>query len=112
MEKVTEGFVRGSDAFERMNYLYQLSEYWSKTNPNLSAHYAKLMVAISKKSVLRLDRSIKRSVCKGCGVFLSEGETVRSRYAKEHNGQMVCICKRCGVMKRYPCPKDDKKKKS
>lgn len=109
MEKVTEGFVRGSDAFERMNYLYQLSEYWSKSNPNLAAHYSKLMISISKKSVLRLDRSIKRSICKGCGVFLVEGETLRSHYTKEHEGQMVNICNRCGVSKRYPCRNSNQK---
>lgn len=110
MEQAKETFIRGKDAFERMNYLYQLSEYWSKSNPDLSAHYAKLMVSISKKSVLRLDHSIKRSICKGCNVLLLEGKTVRSQYRKEHGGQMMTTCNRCGVIKRYPCPKMKKSK--
>lgn len=108
MEDIKETYIRGKDVFERMNYLYQLSEYWSSTNPDLSAHYAKLMISISKKSVLRLDRTIKRSICKGCNVFLVEGKTVKSHHVKEHRGQMVSVCKRCGVIKRYPCPRTGK----
>ncbi|XKL63161.1 hypothetical protein PGB90_005525 [Kerria lacca] len=100
-----ETFIRSRDVFERINYLYQLSQYWSVTNPNLAAYYAKLVISISKKSVLRLDNSIKRSICKGCHGYFVEGKTTYTIYKKEHRGQLVKTCKRCGISKRYPVTK-------
>lgn len=98
-------FIRGRDVFERMNYLYQLSYLWSNTNPDISAYYAKLMLSISKKSVLRLDQTIKRTICKGCCTYLVDGRTCRSKYIKEHRGQLLKTCNRCGVQKRFPVSK-------
>lgn len=109
-EITNDTFIRGRDVFERMNYLYQLVNFWSPINPELAAHYAKLMVSISKKSVLRLDSSIKRSICKGCNFHLLDGSTVRTRFTRNHCGQIVKICNKCGVEKRFPAPREKKKK--
>lgn len=108
-EESSDVYIRGRDVFERMNYLYQLIDYWSPTNPELAAYYSELMISISKKSVLRLDTSIKRSICKGCNFHLVEGSTVRTRYTQKHGGQIIRICNKCGVEKRFPARKIKKK---
>lgn len=100
--KENSTFIRGRDAFERMNYLYQLSSFWVAADTELAAYYAKLMTSISTKSVLRLDRSIKRSVCKGCGSLQIEGETSCTKFKKNHRGQILKTCLRCGVQKCFP----------
>lgn len=102
-------YIRGRDVFERMNYVYQLIEFWSVTNPELAAYYSELLTSISKKSVLRLDSSIKHSICKGCNFHLIEGSTVRTRYSQNHSGQIVKVCNKCGVEKRFPARKIKKK---
>lgn len=104
-----ETFIKGRDVFERMNYLYQLINFWSPINPELAAYYSKLMISISKKSVLRLDSSIKRSICKGCNFHLLEGSTVRTRYIQNHCGQIVKVCNKCGLIKRFPARKVKRK---
>ena len=95
-------FIRGRDIFERMNYLYQLGTFWVANNAELAAYYAKVMVSVSSKSVLRLDQSIKRSLCKGCGVLLLEGRTSYTKFRKYHRGKILITCNRCGVQKCFP----------
>lgn len=100
MEGKSHNNVRGSDVFEHINYLYQLSHFHVKQNPRLSAYYLKEMIAITKKAVLRLDPRIKRTICKGCYMLLIPGLTVKVRHRKK--SKIIWTCMYCGTLKRFP----------
>ena len=56
--------VPNKDALERMNYLYQIAyEALKVNNQPLARFYISTMVNIGKRLVIRLDPSIKRTIC-------------------------------------------------
>uniref|UniRef100_A0AAG5CNK4 Uncharacterized protein n=1 Tax=Anopheles atroparvus TaxID=41427 RepID=A0AAG5CNK4_ANOAO len=92
----------GRETFERMNYLYQAAMLMSDKSPHLSAYYGKLTKSIGKKSVLRMEPAIKRTLCVRCGVLLNPGYTAN---ITDYRWKKLCYlqvdCTHCGFSKRF-----------
>jgi ribonuclease P protein subunit RPR2 len=103
---------QGRDAFHRMNFLYQactlLQAVPNASNLNISAHYGSIMTSVAKKSVLRMDTTIKRTLCKGCNNLMVPGTTARVRIKKINRGQTQHICTQCLTVKRFNLKKEHK----
>ncbi|XP_034250094.1 ribonuclease P protein subunit p21-like [Thrips palmi] len=92
----------GKESFQRMNFLYQAAHVTlakDHKNCDIPAYFGNSMVSIARKSVLRMEPSIKREFCKGCNSLLKSGLTARIRI---RSGNMICTCLRCGTVKRFP----------
>ncbi|KAG9048755.1 hypothetical protein FS837_012118 [Tulasnella sp. UAMH 9824] len=135
-EGPTPGPVKDKDTMQRLNFLYQTSVYLaqvagsdpgpstSKTNEekaelsapeprtgrnsimDLSRHHLRTMKAIGAKSVLRMDPSVKRTICKGCQAVLIPGVTakVRTKSSRTHKHITRYICQQCKKARDIPSP--------
>lgn len=94
----------GKEGFERMNYLYQISNAALK-NQNLPAStlYSQLMVNVSKKTVQRMEPEVKRTVCKRCNTFLQPGMTCKVRVKRKF---LNVTCLVCATQKRFKLDKN------
>ncbi|KAI9565161.1 hypothetical protein GHT06_008937 [Daphnia sinensis] len=108
--------VVGSDGFQRMNFLYQASVVMLNAVPScssLSSFYGTNMVSIGKKLQLKLDPSLKRTMCKGCKSLLIPGKTAvikiqkpliskkKKKRQKNYNKIQVWKCLLCKCVKTY-----------
>ncbi|XP_006816338.1 ribonuclease P protein subunit p21-like [Saccoglossus kowalevskii] len=96
--------VPNREAFHRMNFLYQAAHSTLVQNPNnieLSRFYIATMKTIAKRLVLRIDPSVKRTICKRCHTLLLPGitSTVRMRAKRERHLVVTCIF--CKQVKRF-----------
>lgn len=100
MEKKTLGANR--DVYSRLSFLIQAAN--TVSSEPLSRAYNRAMVGISKKSVLKLSPSIKRSLCKKCNRSLIPGsreiENLSKDQRKECDLLVIKCC--CGQVKRFP----------
>jgi len=92
--------------FARISHLYSASML-DPTSP-LSRFYLSHARSIAKKSVLRLDPAIKRTVCKRCDALLVPDVTCTHRVENHSKGGrkkwadvLVVECQ-CGMVKRFP----------
>ncbi|XP_017781626.1 PREDICTED: ribonuclease P protein subunit rpr2-like [Nicrophorus vespilloides] len=103
MSKATKKCV-GKESFLRMNYLYQLSTLSLKQGQQTASNaYSNLMINISKKSVQRIEPTIKRTICKTCNQLLVPGQTCRVRIK---NKTIKYVCTICNAKKSYIARKD------
>jgi len=86
---------------------------------NLSRFYLTHLRSVAKKSVLRLDPSIKRTICKRCDTLLVPGVSCEHRVEnKSKNGRkkwadvLIVECKVCWSVKRFPVGMDGWKAKN
>ena len=94
--------IQNKDAIERMNYLYQIAhQALSVNNQPLARFYIYTLVNISKRLVIRLDPSIKRTICKHCYSLLIPGITMKVRISPNREPHVVNTCLYCGKVKRY-----------
>ncbi|XP_043590803.1 ribonuclease P protein subunit rpr2 isoform X1 [Bombus pyrosoma] len=93
---------QGKDIFERMNYLYQASYLMALKNRVAASYYGNIMVGCAKKSVLRIESDIKRTICKCCQSPLIPGETARVRLVSKPVKSVKWTCLTCLSVKRYP----------
>ncbi|BGP16915.1 hypothetical protein JCM10213_007360 [Rhodosporidiobolus nylandii] len=72
----------------------------------VSRHLAKEMVEVAKKATVRMDPSVKRTKCKGCGGVLVAGVTsqVRIKPSGPHGHLIVHTCLSCHSQRRLPAP--------
>ena len=86
----------------RLNFLYQsanlmLSESSgkkkSKNLEKVSNYYSQLMITIGHKSVQRLSKDLKRTICKGCRGVLIPGKTAKIIKKKTKFGTLCLMCK-------------------
>ena len=95
----------------RINFLYQSANLISsqcKNSQKVAHHYSQLMVNISHKSVQRLSKTIKRTICKHCKGLLKPG--ISAKVGKE--GQKIgSICQLCQTKKQFPITKKETKSK-
>jgi ribonuclease P protein subunit RPR2 len=114
--------------FARLSHLYQASTALSiKTTTdepanyqscfsNLSRFYISHLRSIAKKSVLRLDPSVKRTICKKCDSLLIPGVSCLHRIENTSKGGkkkwadvLVVECTACKTVKRFPMGKKEPK---
>ncbi|KAL9648134.1 hypothetical protein ABK040_007499 [Willaertia magna] len=70
----------------------------------LSKHLLKSMKKISSKNVLRIHPSLKRTICKKCGILFIPDKTCKIReFQNDKNKQFYIeyICLSCGKSKTY-----------
>ena len=90
------------DALTRMNYLYQLAhEALKLNNQPLARFYIYTMKGIAKRLVIKMDKSIKRTICKHCDSLLVSGITMRVRLSSKREPHIVKTCLYCNNQKRY-----------
>ncbi|CAG8597940.1 17822_t:CDS:2, partial [Racocetra persica] len=80
----------------------------TSTNRNLiplSRFYISTMKSIGTKQVLRIDPSIKRTLCKKCESVLLPGLTSRIRIKPKPEPQLQVMCTQCGTARGYPIRK-------
>ncbi|KAK0161223.1 hypothetical protein PV327_009718 [Microctonus hyperodae] len=95
----------GKDVFERMNFLYQASQMIAKVDINAASCYGNMMINCAKKSVLRIEPDIKRSICKGCKSPLIPGESAKVRLISKPIKAIKYSCLKCKLTKRIPTKK-------
>ena len=94
--------IPNKEAIERMNYLYQLAhEALKVNNEGLARFYIYTMKGIAKRCVIRLDPSIKRTICKYCNSLLISGITMRTRISSNRETHVIQICLYCDNQKRF-----------
>lgn len=101
----------------RLSHLYQASTVLAAptegrdapVSPSLSRFFLQNLRAIAKKSVMRLDPSIKRTICKRCDSLLVPGVSSTTRIENPSKGGkkpwadvLVVECNACGAVKRFP----------
>ncbi|RIB24048.1 RNAse P Rpr2/Rpp21/SNM1 subunit domain-containing protein [Gigaspora rosea] len=121
MGKKTEpGQVLHRELYQRMNFLYQAATLMTtittsaptNTSTNtkkslipLSRFYISTMKSIGTKQVLRIDPSIKRTLCKRCDSVLLPGVTSQIRIKSKPEPQLQMMCTQCGTARGYPIRK-------
>ncbi|KAK0201592.1 RNAse P Rpr2/Rpp21/SNM1 subunit domain-containing protein [Desarmillaria ectypa] len=114
--------VPNRDIIQRLNFLYQASVYLNGvtsqsppqrkrvTTSDLSRSYVSSMKIVGKKTTVKMDPSVKRTICKGCDTILVPGSTVSIRVKKSqsHGHLMVYTCTRCKTPRRIPAPPVDR----
>jgi ribonuclease P protein subunit RPR2 len=74
----------------------------------LPAYLASHMFVVRQKGQAKIDKDLKRRICKRCKCFLIEGKTSstvvenKSRKSKPWADVTVVSCLACGMQKRYP----------
>ncbi|ESK92048.1 ribonuclease p 21kda subunit [Moniliophthora roreri MCA 2997] len=73
---------------------------------NLAKSYIDTMKLVSTKTIVRMDPSIKRTLCKGCSTVLMPGSTatVRIKASSSHGHVMTYTCTECRTSRRIPAP--------
>ncbi|XP_076172390.1 ribonuclease P protein subunit Rpp21 isoform X2 [Ptiloglossa arizonensis] len=96
---------QGKDIFERMNYLYQASHLMALKNRVAASYYGNTMIGCAKKSVLRIESDIKKTICKCCQCPLIPGETAKVRLVSKPIKAIKWTCLTCLSIKKYPTNK-------
>ncbi|KAK0188263.1 Rpr2-domain-containing protein [Armillaria mellea] len=110
--------VPNKDILQRLNFLYQASVYLNGvaspspprrkrvTAGDLSRSYVSSMKIVGQKTVVKMDPSVKRTICKGCNTILVPGSTVgiRANKSPSHGHVMVYTCTHCKTTRRIPAP--------
>ncbi|KAI0089286.1 RNAse P Rpr2/Rpp21/SNM1 subunit domain-containing protein [Irpex rosettiformis] len=85
-------------------------EMLEQRNPStaidLSRTYVRSMKVIGKKTTVRMDPAVKRTLCKGCEIVLVPGSTasVRVNGSGPHGHAISYTCLSCHTSRRIPAP--------
>ncbi|KAF5348648.1 hypothetical protein D9758_006762 [Tetrapyrgos nigripes] len=120
--------VPNRDIMQRLNFLYQASVYlnsvdtsspqptdteqsWSRRKPNarvgdISRNYIDMMKVVGTKTTVKMDPSVKRTLCKGCSSVLVPGTTatIRTKKSSSHGHAVTYTCMICNESRRLPAP--------
>mmetsp|Transcript_52271 Transcript_52271/g.59743 ORF Transcript_52271/g.59743 Transcript_52271/m.59743 type:complete len:150 (+) Transcript_52271:36-485(+) len=83
----------------RINYLYQMAKRMQGSNPELSHHYIQTLLLIAEKNVIKLDVTLKRTICKKCCVLLTDdninGVPMKLHRFKRNHVKRITFCPVC-----------------
>ncbi|KAM5534584.1 hypothetical protein V8D89_011788 [Ganoderma adspersum] len=124
--------VQNRDIIQRINFLYQASTYVNSIAPpsdgaisshrsskkkkntirhpkntaELSRCYVGAMRIIGQKTMVRMDPTLKRTLCKQCDTVLLPGSTasVRIKTSSSHRQVVTYTCLACRACRRIPAP--------
>ncbi|XP_013393903.1 ribonuclease P protein subunit p21 isoform X1 [Lingula anatina] len=99
------GSLPNKDAFQRMNFLYQAAHHALASNPDnveMVRFYTHSLKNIAKRKVLRLDPSLKRTMCKRCSMLLVPGVSATVRVRGKGLKRVIVKCVECKLLKRFP----------
>ncbi|KAI0029843.1 RNAse P Rpr2/Rpp21/SNM1 subunit domain-containing protein [Vararia minispora EC-137] len=73
---------------------------------DLAKSYVRSMRQIGQKATVRMDPSVKRTLCRGCDGVLVPGisSTIRVNPCGSHGQVMTTTCRHCGHTRRIPAP--------
>ncbi|KAG8934698.1 hypothetical protein FRC02_009400 [Tulasnella sp. 418] len=73
---------------------------------SLAQHHASSIRVICNKAVMRMDPSIKRTICRGCQNILIPGatSTVRIKKSSSHGNAVQIRCRNCTKTRLIPAP--------
>ncbi|EGN99863.1 hypothetical protein SERLA73DRAFT_159988 [Serpula lacrymans var. lacrymans S7.3] len=76
------------------------------TRSELSRAYVESMRTVGQKTIVKMDPSVKRTVCRGCHIVLLPGLTskVRVKASRSHGHIVTYICTECKTSRRIPAP--------
>ncbi|PPQ97584.1 hypothetical protein CVT26_002312 [Gymnopilus dilepis] len=77
-----------------------------KDTGDLARTYVESMRVVGQKATVKMDPSLKRSLCSGCSTVLIPGSTatVRVKKSRVHGHIMAYTCMHCRTTKRIPSP--------
>ncbi|KAF8625603.1 hypothetical protein AX15_005283 [Amanita polypyramis BW_CC] len=77
-----------------------------RTTDDLARAYIDTMTTVGKKTTVKMDPSIKRTLCKACNSVLIPGVSVRVRIkgSTSHKHAIVLKCVRCEYARKIPAP--------
>ncbi|GAM18912.1 hypothetical protein SAMD00019534_020870 [Acytostelium subglobosum LB1] len=137
--KDSKSKLKNIDCYKRMNYLYQAAhlmmnpqtkvidstsepvesienQQQSTTQtqqqpPNqvLASFYCNVVHQISRRAVIRVNSSIKRTVCKGCSSLLIPGVSSTVRLKDNRETHVMIKCNQCDKVKRFQTNKNREK---
>lgn len=114
--------VTNRDILQRMSFMYQASAYLNAlpeptakptrtTTQQLAKSYINSMKAVGRKTVVKMDPAVKRTLCKGCNAVLIPGGTARVRVkgSSTHSHVMTYTCRTCSTKLRIPAPSSSRR---
>ncbi|KAH9484865.1 Ribonuclease P protein component 4 [Psilocybe cubensis] len=77
-----------------------------KTTADLARSYVKCMRVVGQKTTVKIDPSLKRSLCSGCSSTLVPGSnaSIRVKSSSSQGNILTYTCLHCGASKRIPAP--------
>eukprot|EP00112_Aurelia_sp_Birch-Aquarium-sp1_P012603 Seg2650.2 transcript_id=Seg2650.2/GoldUCD/mRNA.D3Y31 product="Ribonuclease P protein subunit p21" protein_id=Seg2650.2/GoldUCD/D3Y31 len=100
-KKQKKFFVVNREAYDRVNFLYQAAHLTVADNVELSRLYTSTAKKITEKLVLKIDPTVKRTICKCCHILLVPGVTAKFRIRGKREKHMVVTCMTCKTVKRW-----------
>ena len=99
LKRIYQDIVR-----QRQSHLFKIAQAAAKSGDlEYAARLGRYIKQLSMKTGVRMQRRIKRSLCKNCGLPLIPGVTATVRLRTQGGLSYVVItCKRCGWIHRYP----------
>ncbi|KAI6650652.1 hypothetical protein LOD99_7702 [Oopsacas minuta] len=92
------------DLISRINFLLQAGMLINRNCPPsllpLSSLYVREAKSCAQKSLVKIDRSIKRIVCKNCNCYLIAGYTARTRVKTRRGTYFIVTCNICSHVKK------------
>lgn len=132
-EKKAKGSMPNKNVHLRLSFLHQAASYLahyggepaelhsneesdansrpvkrSRPHTTQTRHLLNHLKGVSQKSVIRLQKDVKRTVCKGCDQLLDDRSSTRTVENKSKGGAkpwasvLVVKCDTCGTAKRFP----------
>ncbi|XP_067004573.1 ribonuclease P protein subunit p21 [Anabrus simplex] len=101
--------AKEDEAFQRLNFLYQAQHVVMAACPNypdIAAYYGYNLFSIAKKNLVKLQPSLKRTICKGCQSLLIPGVSARVRVRKQPSRCVLWTCIRCQTQRRFLTRRD------
>ncbi|KAF8623285.1 hypothetical protein AX15_006433, partial [Amanita polypyramis BW_CC] len=77
-----------------------------RTTDELSRAHVHTIIMVGKRATVKMDPSIKRTLCKSCKSVLVPGAIViiRIKRSSSHKYALVPKCMKCGYARRMPAP--------
>nr|CAG8678068.1 4417_t:CDS:2 [Entrophospora candida] len=113
--------IQHRELYQRMNFLYQAATLMTATSTSnnssivsndnnklasVGRFYINTMKTIGKKQVIRMDPSVKRTLCKKCETLLLPSITSHVRIKSCPEPGLQITCKYCNAKKKFSTHKD------
>lgn len=91
----------------RINFLYQATKYLAESDDerlkNISKYYADTMKEVQRKSLAKIDPSIKRTICKKCHKYISpKSNNAKIQWkSKCKRSYLVVKCNQCANVRYF-----------
>lgn len=95
-EIISHWNFRDGELFLRMNFLLKLSDKTFEKNKTLSKIYSTIMEDISIRNAIKIDKNLKRLICKRCNNLLYKDKQTKIKLINQAGKKMICYtCNNC-----------------